>query len=443
MAKKYTFTYEEPLLDEHNRYPELIKEFQASDKYSEMQEETRKDLVKKEEQKIVDEYIAKEKTIWQKSRKQDIPTDIIEEKCRNYLNDPKFKDRIKEFKKENKEYKATRNANKYFMNQLNIFLQEADLCNYEQVKKWASGKSRPKNGRQQAGLDSFLNIKHWESRFDSIDEVIKYVFSIWDNWINLFEQIREELQDIDDESQMFYTEDTVKQFLRNSVVNLPVLDGWINLMFDFEIKLYNYFGLKDWAKDDKLDFSASLKEQISLLDEAIKEMKKEGLNLTTMDNFHASLVRNANKMQPKFLLLTNQRKYHAIELLMQKVPNSSYICSDEFENDYDKEKAEKENTIEYYGENNFEIFNQLSKEAKFIKILFEEFREKGITDLKYYEAFSDFKIDMTLEDKMVNLTDSEPHDFFNVCAELIGSWLQALISTLDNIGSGYTDNYRF
>ena len=443
MAKKYTFTYEEPLLDEHNRYPELIKEFQASDKYSEMQEETRKDLVKKEEQKIVDEYIAKEKTIWQKSRKQDIPTDIIEEKCRNYLNDPKFKDRIKEFKKENKEYKATRNANKYFMNQLNIFLQEADLCNYEQVKKWASGKSRPKNGRQQAGLDSFLNIKHWESRFDSIDEVIKYVFSIWDNWINLFEQIREELQDIDDEPQMFYTEDTVKQFLRNSVVNLPVLDGWINLMFDFEIKLYNYFGLKDWAKDDKLDFSASLKEQISLLDEAIKEMKKEGLNLTTMDNFHASLVRNANKMQPKFLLLTNQRKYHAIELLMQKVPNSSYICSDEFENDYDKEKAEKENTIEYYGENNFEIFNQLSKEAKFIKILFEEFREKGITDLKYYEAFSDFKIDMTLEDKMVNLTDSEPHDFFNVCAELIGSWLQALISTLDNIGSGYTDNYRF
>mgnify|MGYP005751119359 FL=1 len=443
MAKKYTFTYEEPLLDEHNRYPELIKEFQASDKYSEMQEETKKDLVKKEEQKLVDEYIAKEKVIWQKSRKQDIPTDIIEEKCRNYLNDPKFKDRIKEFKKENKEYKATRNANKYFMNQLNIFLQEADLCNYEQVKKWASGKSRPKNGRQQAGLDSFLNIKHWESRFDSIDEVIKYVFSIWDNWINLFEQIREELQDIDDESQMFYTEDTVKQFLRNSVVNLPVLDGWINLMFDFEIKLYNYFGLKDWAKDDKLDFSASLKEQISLLDEAIKEMKKEGLNLTTMDNFHASLVRNANKMQPKFLLLTNQRKYHAIELLMQKVPNSSYICSDEFENDYDKEKAEKENTIEYYGENNFEIFNQLSKEAKFIKILFEEFREKGITDLKYYEAFSDFKIDMTLEDKMVNLTDSEPHDFFNVCAELIGSWLQALISTLDNIGSGYTDNYRF
>ena len=443
MAKKYTFTYEEPLLDEHNRYPELIKEFQASDKYSEMQEETKKDLVKKEEQKLVDEYIAKEKVIWQKSRKQDIPTDIIEEKCRNYLNDPKFKDRIKEFKKENKEYKATRNANKYFMNQLNIFLQEADLCNYEQVKKWASGKSRPKNGRQQAGLDSFLNIKHWESRFDSIDEVIKYVFSIWDNWINLFEQIREELQDIDDESQMFYTEDTVKQFLRNSVVNLPVLDGWINLMFDFEIKLYNYFGLKDWAKDDKLDFSASLKEQISLLDEAIKEMKKEGLNLTTMDNFHASLVRNANKMQPKFLLLTNQRKYHAIELLMQKVPNSSYICSDEFENDYDKEKAEKENTIEYYGENNFEIFNQLSKEAKFIKILFEEFRQKGITDLKYYEAFSDFKIDMTLEDKMVNLTDSEPHDFFNVCAELIGSWLQALISTLDNIGSGYTDNYRF
>ena len=443
MAKKYTFTYEEPLLDEHNRYPELIKEFQASDKYSEMQEETKKDLVKKEEQKLVDEYIAKEKVIWQKSRKQDIPTDIIEEKCRNYLNDPKFKDRIKEFKKENKEYKATRNANKYFMNQLNIFLQEADLCNYEQVKKWASGKSRPKNGRQQAGLDSFLNIKHWESRFDSIDEVIKYVFSIWDNWINLFEQIREELQDIDDESQMFYTEDTVKQFLRNSVVNLPVLDGWINLMFDFEIKLYNYFGLKDWAKDDKLDFSASLKEQISLLDEAIIEMKKEGLNLTTMDNFHASLVRNANKMQPKFLLLTNQRKYHAIELLMQKVPNSSYICSDEFENDYDKEKAEKENTIEYYGENNFEIFNQLSKEAKFIKILFEEFREKGITDLKYYEAFSDFKIDMTLEDKMVNLTDSEPHDFFNVCAELIGSWLQALISTLDNIGSGYTDNYRF
>lgn len=345
MAKKYTFTYEEPLLDEHNRYPELIKEFQASDKYSEMQEETKKDLVKKEEQKLVDEYIAKEKVIWQKSRKQDIPTDIIEEKCRNYLNDPKFKDRIKEFKKENKEYKATRNANKYFMNQLNIFLQEADLCNYEQVKKWASGKSRPKNGRQQAGLDSFLNIKHWESRFDSIDEVIKYVFSIWDNWINLFEQIREELQDIDDESQMFYTEDTVKQFLRNSVVNLPVLDGWINLMFDFEIKLYNYFGLKDWAKDDKLDFSASLKEQISLLDEAIKEMKKEGLNLTTMDNFHASLVRNANKMQPKFLLLTNQRKYHAIELLMQKVPNSSYICSDEFENDYDKEKAEKENTL--------------------------------------------------------------------------------------------------
>lgn len=443
MAKKYTFTYEEPLLDEHNRYPELIKEFQASDKYSEMQEETKKDLVKKEEQKLVDEYIAKEKVIWQKSRKQDIPTDIIEEKCRNHLNDPKFKDRIKEFKKENKEYKATRNANKYFMNQLNIFLQEADLCNYEQVKKWASGKSRPKNGRQQAGLDSFLNIKHWESRFDSIDEVIKYVFSIWDNWINLFEQIREELQDIDDESQMFYTEDTVKQFLRNSVVNLPVLDGWINLMFDFEIKLYNYFGLKDWAKDDKLDFSASLKEQISLLDEAIKEMKKEGLNLTTMDNFHASLVRNANKMQPKFLLLTNQRKYHAIELLMQKVPNSSYICSDEFENDYDKEKAEKENTIEYYGENNFEIFNQLSKEAKFIKILFEEFREKGITDLKYYEAFSDFKIDMTLEDKMVNLTDSEQKDFFNVCAELIGSWLQALISTLDNIGSGYTDNYRF
>ena len=443
MAKKYTFTYEEPLLDEHNRYPELIKEFQASDKYSEMQEETKKDLVKKEEQKLVDEYIAKEKVIWQKSRKQDIPTDIIEEKCRNYLNDPKFKDRIKEFKKENKEYKATRNANKYFMNQLNIFLQEADLCNYEQVKKWASGKSRPKNGRQQAGLDSFLNIKHWESRFDSIDEVIKYVFSIWDNWINLLEQIREELQDIDDESQMFYTEDTVKQFLRNSVLNLPVLDGWINLMFDFEIKLYNYFGLKDWAKDDKLDFSASLKEQISLLDEAIKEMKKEGLNLTTMDNFHASLVRNANKMQPKFLLLTNQRKYHAIELLMQKVPNSSYICSDEFENDYDKEKAEKENTIEYYGENNFEIFNQLSKEAKFIKILFEEFREKGITDLKYYEAFSDFKIDMTLEDKMVNLTDSEQKDFFNVCAELIGSWLQALISTLDNIGSGYTDNYRF
>ena len=443
MAKKYTFTYEEPLLDEHNRYPELIKEFQASDKYSEMQEETKKDLVKKEEQKLVDEYIAKEKVIWQKSRKQDIPTDIIEEKCRNYLNDPKFKDRIKEFKKENKEYKATRNANKYFMNQLNIFLQEADLCNYEQVKKWASGKSRPKNGRQQAGLDSFLNIKHWESRFDSIDEVIKYVFSIWDNWINLLEQIREELQDIDDESQMFYTEDTVKQFLRNSVVNLPVLDGWINLMFDFEIKLYNYFGLKDWAKDDKLDFSASLKEQISLLDEAIKEMKKEGLNLTTMDNFHASLVRNANKMQPKFLLLTNQRKYHAIELLMQKVPNSSYICSDEFENDYDKEKAEKENTIEYYGENNFESVNQLSKEAKFIKILFEEFREKGITDLKYYEAFSDFKIDMTLEDKMVNLTDSEQKDFFNVCAELIGSWLQALISTLDNIGSGYTDNYRF
>ena len=62
---------------------------------------------------------------------------------------------------------------------------------------------------------------------------------------------------------MFYTEDTVKQFLRNSVLNLPVLDGWVNLMFDFEIKLYNYFGLKDWAKDDKLDFSASLKEQIS------------------------------------------------------------------------------------------------------------------------------------------------------------------------------------
>ena len=59
-----------------------------------------------------------------------------------------------------------------------------------------------------------------------------------------------------------------------------------------------------------------------------------------MDNFHASLVRNANKMQPKFLLLTNQRKYHAIELLMQKVPNSSYICSDEYETDYDEQKAE-------------------------------------------------------------------------------------------------------
>ncbi len=443
MAKKYTFTYEEPLLDEHNRYPELIKEFQASDKYSEMQEETKKDLVKKEEQKLVDEYIAKEKVIWQKSRKQDIPTDIIEEKCRNYLNDPKFKDRIKEFKKENKEYKATRNANKYFMNQLNIFLQEADLCNYEQVKKWASGKSRPKNGRQQAGLDSFLNIKHWESRFDSIDEVIKYVFSIWDNWINLLEQIREELQDIDDESQMFYTEDTVKQFLRNSVVNLPVLDGWINLMFDFEIKLYNYFGLKDWAKDDKLDFSASLKEQISLLDEAIKEMKEENLNVSTKDNFHASLVRNANKMQPKFLLLSNLRKYHAIELLMQKVPNSGYICSYEYENDYDEQKAKNENTIEYYGENNFEIFNQLAKEAKFIKLLFEEFREKSINDSKHYEAFSDLKIDMTLEDKMVNLTDSEQKDFFNVCAELIGSWLQALVAMLDEIGSGYTDNYRF
>lgn len=443
MAKKYTFTYEEPLLDEHNRYPELIKEFQASDKYSEMQEETRKDLVKKEEQKLVDEYIAKEKAMWQKTRKQDIPTDIIKEKCRDYLNDPKFKNKIKEFKKENKEYKATRNANKYFMYQLNIFLQEADFCNYEQIKKWVSGKSRPRNGRQQAGLDSFLNIKHWESRFDSMDEVIKYVFSIWDNWINLLEQIREELQDIDDESQMFYTEDTVKQFLRNSVLNLPVLDGWINLMFDFGIKLYNYFALKDWAKDDKIDFSDSLKEQISLIDEAIEKMKGKGMNLSTMDSFHASLVRNANKMQPKFLLLTNQRKYHAIELLMQKVPNSSYICSDEYENDYDKQKAKDENTIEYYGENNFEIFNQLSKEAKFIKILFEEFREKGITDPKYYEAFSDFKIDMTLEDKMINLTDSEPHDFFNVCAELIGSWLQALISTLDNIGSGYTDNYRF
>ena len=443
MAKKYTFTYEEPLLDEHNRYPELIKEFQASDKYSEMQEETRKDLVKKEEQKLVDEYIAKEKAIWQKSRKQDIPTDIIEEKCRNYLNDPKFKDRIKEFKKENKEYKATRNANKYFMYQLNTYLQEADFCNYEQVKKWASGKSRPKNGRQQAGLDSFLNIKHWESRFDSIDEVIKYVFSIWDNWINLLEQIREELQDIDDESQMFYTEDTVKQFLRNSVLNLPVLDSWVNLMFDFEIKLYNYFSLKDWAKNDELDFSDSLKEKINLIDEAIKEMKEENLNVSTKDNFHASLVRNANKMQPKFLLLSNLRKYHAIELLMQKVPNSGYICSDEYETDYDKGKAEKENVIEYYGENNFEIFNQLVKEAKFIKILFEEFRKKNVNDSNNYEAFLDFKIDMTLEDRLVNLTNSEPQDFFNVCAELIENWLQSLISTLDNVGSGYTDNYRF
>lgn len=443
MAKKYTFTYEEPLLDECNRYPELIKEFQASDKYSEMQEETRKDLVKKEEQKLVDEYIAKEKAMWQKTRKQDIPTDIIKEKCRDYLNDPKFKNKIKEFKKENKECKATRNANKYFMNQLNIFLQEADFCNYEQVKKWILGKSRPRNGRQQAGLDSFLNIKHWESRFDSMDEVIKYVFSIWDNWINLLEQIREELQDIDDESQMFYTEDTVKQFLRNSVLNLPVLDGWINLMFDFGIKLYNYFALKDWAKDDALDFSDSLKEQINLIDEAIKEMKEENLNISTMDSFHASLVRNANKMQPKFLLLSNLRKYHAIELLMQKVPNSSYICSDEFENNYDKEKAEKENVIEYYGENNFEIFNQLSKEAKFIKLLFEEFRDKSITDPQHYEAFSDFKIDMTLEDKMVNLTDSEPQDFFNVCAELIENWLKALTLMLDSIGSGYTDNYRF
>lgn len=443
MAKKYTFTYEEPLLDEHNRYPELIKEFQASPRYSEMQEETKKDLVKKEEQKLVDEYIAKEKAIWQKSRKQDIPADILKEKCRNYLNDPKFKNKIKEFKKDNKEYKATRNANKYFMYQLNTYLQEADFCNYEQVKKWASGKSRPKNGRQQAGLDSFLNIKHWESRFDSIDEVIKYVFSIWDNWINLLEQIREELQDIDDESQMFYTEDTVKQFLRNSVLNLPVLDSWVNLMFDFEIKLYNYFSLKDWAKNDELDFSDSLKEKINLIDEAIKEMKEENLNVSTKDNFHASLVRNANKMQPKFLLLSNLRKYHAIELLMQKVPNSGYICSDEFENNYDKEKAEKENVIEYYGENNFEIFNQLVKEAKFIKILFEEFRKKSVNDSNNYEAFSDFKIDMTLEDRLVNLTDSEPQDFFNVCAELIENWLQSLISTLDNVGSGYIDNYRF
>lgn len=443
MVKKYSFTYEEPVLDEHNRYPKLIKEFQTSSKYSEMQEETRKDLVKKKEQKLVDEYIAKEKAMWQKTRKQDIPTDIIKEKCRDYLNDPKFKNKIKEFKKENKEYKATRNANKYFMYQLNTYLQEADFCNYEQVKKWASGKSRPKNGRQQAGLDSFLNIKHWESRFDSMDEVIKYVFSIWDNWINLLEQIREELQDIDDESQMFYTEDTVKQFLRNSVLNLPILDSWVNLMFDFEIKLYNYFSLKDWAKNDELDFSDSLKEQINLIDEAIKEMKEENLNVSTIDNFHASLVRNANKMQPKFLLLSNLRKYHAIELLMQKVPNSGYICSDEFENDYDKEKAEKENVIEYYGENNFEIFNQLVKEAKFIKILFEEFRKKSVNDSNNYEAFSDFKIDMTLEDRLVNLTDSEPQDFFNVCAELIENWLQSLISTLDNVGSGYTDNYRF
>lgn len=172
-------------------------------------------------------------------------------------------------------------------------------------------------------------------------------------------------------------------------------------------------------------------------------MKEENLNVSTKDNFHASLVRNANKMQPKFLLLSNLRKYHAIELLMQKVPNSGYICSDEFENNYDKEKAEKENVIEYYGENNFEIFNQLVKEAKFIKILFEEFRKKSVNDSNNYEAFSDFKIDMTLEDRLVNLTDSEPQDFFNVCAELIENWLQSLISTLDNVGSGYTDNYRF
>ena len=175
------------------------------------------------------------------------------------------------------------------MHQLNIFLQEADFGNYEQVRKWVSGKSRPKNGRQQAGLDSFLEIKHWESRFKDINDLVNYIFSIWDSWINLLEQIREELQDIDDESQMFYTEDTVKQFLRNSVLNLPVLDGWINLMFDFGIKLYNYFALKGWAKDDKLDFSDSLKEQISLIDEAIKKLKHENYPLCLYSNFLSSI----------------------------------------------------------------------------------------------------------------------------------------------------------
>lgn len=429
MPKKYNFKYETPLLENYNQYPDLISNWEDKLNVKQLQEkameEKRKELISKKREVL---KVRLSKTNLAND------TEYLDKQIAEYEESDELKKRLNEFKTTD-EYKHLRNKNKVLMERLNVYLEEPDKCIYENVKTWVSGKSRPRNGRQQDALDAFLKINHWQSRFKNCDEAVNYIYNIWDNWVDLLEEVRDNLDDENDNSQMFFMENTIKNFVITYVKEFPIAKELLDEMFKFGINIYNIFSLnlqKVSNEKIKQEVPDYLYNQI----EAFKKAIKENDILTDMNNIYASLVRNGNKVFPKFM--DEPRKYGLIEKIRNKVPNSSEIIDDELKNGNDvRELKSGIKVIDYYGEDNFEVMDQLAIEAKVIGLLFRKFRKLSKADATYNKSFTDSYIVSTLNRELFDISNAEPKDVFNCCSNLTLTWVRFLNEVLIEIGKYY------
>lgn len=352
----------------------------------------------------------------------------------------KFKNKLVNFQKSDT-YKVFKNQNKVLLKELDLYLQDPDKCTIDNVKKWASGTSRPRNGRQQDALDNLIDISHWQSRFKDCNEAVDYIYSIWDNWIYLLKDIRDSLSENDTGSQMFYSENTVEKFLLNCINNLPQLKEILDLMFGISLDLYTVLSLRQSKVSDvdlKKELSKYLYDQVEIFRTSLKDFQIDDMN-----NFYASLVRNAIKVLPQFI--TESGKEGLIFEFMNKVPNASEISNHEYEKDYEdleendlrRRFIDGMEIINYAGVDDFEVINELLVEAEFIKKLFLSFRKLAKKDSKHNEAFSDLFIKRYMENNLFNISDNEQKDVFNCSSEIIIIWLKSLSNVLNKLGKHY------
>ena len=427
MTKKYIFKYEAPLLDKYNQYPELILKWKDRLDIKQLQkeaiEEKRKELI-----------LNKRKVLKVRSDKTNLKydSDDLDKKIDDYKDSDDFKRHLNEFKT-TEEYKYLRNKNKVLTERLNVHLMEIDKCTYENVKTWVSGKSRPRNGRQQDALDTFLKINHWQSRFKNCDEAVNYIYNIWDNWVELLEEIRDKLDEENDDSQMFFIENTIKNFVITYVKDFPITKELLDEMFKFGLNIYNIFSL-NFKKVSNEEIKQNVPDYLYNQIEVFKEAVEENDELDDMNNIYASLVRNGNKFFPKFM-----EKYRLIDEIRNKVPNAYDIIDDELINGNAIKKMKSGlKVIDFYGEDNFEVMGQLVIEARVIGLLFRKFRKLSQNDEKHNKVFTDNYIIFTLNNNLFDISNAEPKDVLNCCSDLILTWVKALNEILCEVGKYYT-----
>lgn len=335
-----------------------------------------------------------------------------------------LKKKISKFKSD-KKFKELKNKNKVLCKELNKYLDSSNSVNYETVKKWSSRNVRPQILQQQYALDSVLKINHWQSRFRDGKEIFSYVMEIWEEWISSLNELEDKLKKNDINEQKFFSENSIKNFLLNSIRDFPNLEEVIDQMLEFELNLYSIYPFFNSRYSDarlKSRFPHNVYVLLKQISNALESINKEFL-LDDKHNLYSSLVKNALKLRPKYI--NNPKKFFLIDDFIRKVPNSNVL----FEKEAHISKDNK--YYQFNGENNYVFAHELVVEAKLIQKLFDIFQELAST-AKDLNVFSTAYIEQ-FSDKLDEVGDYEGKSIFEYYCSLIIIWMKKINEICKNI----------